>query len=207
MLRLRQPSPGQVQEFMDRQREQPFSYKPVGATTGTPPAGFVVDHTRVELGEGDAVFDAAKQGLENWDQFRLGWLAPGLPRAVIEPGQTICLLAKSIGLWWLNACRIIYILDESDSGVSPSGARRRFGFAYGTLPAHAACGEERFLIEMDDQRRVWYDILAFSRPQHFLAKIGYPYVRVVQKRFGKDSARQVHSVVNCRDQSAAGSAF
>jgi uncharacterized protein (UPF0548 family) len=76
----------------------------------------------------------------------------------------------------------------------------KFGFAYGTLPAHAERGEERFLIETDDAGRVWYDILAFSRPRHILARLGYPYVRRVQKRFARDSAaavqRHVAAVVN-----------
>ena len=37
---------------------------------------------------------------------------------------------------------------------------RKFGFAYGTLPDHAATGEERFLIEWNqDDDSVWYDIL------------------------------------------------
>jgi hypothetical protein len=35
---------------------------------------------------------------------------------------------------------------------------------------------------------VWYDILAFSRPQRLLTRLGYPYVRRVQKRFGRESA-------------------
>ena len=49
---------------------------------------------------------------------------------------------------------------------------KKFGFAYGTLPDHAGSGEERFLVEMDDEEIVWYDILAFSRPNRVLARIG-----------------------------------
>ena len=36
--------------------------------------------------------------------------------------------------------------------------------------------------------RVRYDILAFSRPHQFSARLGYPVVRRLQKRFGRDSA-------------------
>lgn len=64
----------------------------------------------------------------------------------------------------------------------------RFGFAYGTLPGHVECGEERFLVECDDDGTVWYDVQAFSRPMHILTKLGYPLVRRLQKRFVRESA-------------------
>ena len=92
------------------------------------------------------------------------------------------MVARIFGVWWLNACRIVY-------AVSEEGPVNRFGFAYGTLPEHPESGEERFTVEWhqaDDS--VWYDILAFSRPHHVLARLGYPYVRRLQKRFARDSA-------------------
>ena len=55
---------------------------------------------------------------------------------------------------------------------------------------------ERFLIEWtraDDT--VWYDILAFSRPQKLLMRIGYPYMRRTQKRFGRESAASMKRAV------------
>jgi uncharacterized protein (UPF0548 family) len=64
----------------------------------------------------------------------------------------------------------------------------RFGFAYGTLPGHLEAGEERFLIEWaHDDDSVWYDILAFSRPRHFLTRLGKWQVRRLQQRFRDDS--------------------
>ena len=51
-------------------------------------------------------------------------------------------------------------------------------------------GAERFLIEWDTVSSVVaYDILAYSRPRHLLAKLGYPLVRRLQKRFAEDSMR------------------
>jgi uncharacterized protein (UPF0548 family) len=73
----------------------------------------------------------------------------------------------------------------------------RFGFAYGTLPDHAERGEERFTVEWhhhDDT--VWYDILAFSRPNQFLSGLAYPLVRQLQKRFARDSRAVMHRAVN-----------
>jgi len=72
---------------------------------------------------------------------------------------------------------------------------KKFGFAYGTLPDHAGAGEERFMVEMDGDGSVCYDIFAFSRPNHVLARIGYPYVRRVQKRFGQHSAVAMQQAV------------
>ena len=117
-----------------------------------------------------------------WDQFRLGWVEAYSPAVTIEPGDPVAVIARMAGLWWLNACRVIYVIDDA----APIA---RFGFAYGTLPDHAACGEERFVVEwnpVDDL--VWYDILAFSRPRRFLMRIGYRFMRRTQKRFAKESA-------------------
>jgi uncharacterized protein (UPF0548 family) len=128
------------------------------------------------------VFTAAVAALRRWEQIHLGWLEAHPDDVPIKEGQVVAILARSFGLWWLNACRIVCVVDET-------GPLTKFGFAYGTLPAHAGSGEERFSIEWnraDDS--VWYDILAFSRPRHLLTKIGYPIVRGTQKRFGRESA-------------------
>ena len=133
---------------------------------------FVVDRTRIRLGSGEAAFLAAKAALERWDQFRLNWLEAYPSDTPIQTDEVVAVLARAAGLWWLNACRIVYVIDEN-------GPVKRFGFAYGTLPDHAATGEERFLIEWNrDDDSVWYDILAFSRPRHLLARLGYPFVRL-----------------------------
>ncbi len=182
MLSFRKPTAETIQTFLTAQARLNLTYAAVGATATSPPAGYVVDHTRIKLGSGEKIFLAAKTALENWQQFRLGWLEASPENTPIKEGQVVAILARSIGLWWLNACRIVTVVDED-------GPVKRFGFAYGTLPDHAGSGEERFLIEWDrEDDSVWYDILAFSRPQHFLACLGYPMVRRTQKRFGTESA-------------------
>lgn len=98
-------------------------------------------------------------------------------------------MGRSVGLWWLNACRIVYVVDESEP-------IRKYGFAYGTLPKHIESGEERFLIEWDQETdSVWYDILAFSRPNKLMIRLGYPLVRRRQKQFGRDSATAMFRAV------------
>ena len=182
MLLLRKPSPSNIRDFLATQARLDLTYPAVGATASTPPTGYVVDHTRIKLGDGDRVFAAAKAALERWDHFRLGWVESCPPDTPIQVDQVVAILARNLGLWWLNACRIVYVVDE-DEPV------KRFGFAYGTLPKHAESGEERFFIEWDQATgSVWYDILAFSQPRHFLARLGYPLTRRVQRRFARDSA-------------------
>lgn len=108
----------------------------------------------------------------------------------LEVGQVVAIMGWAVGFWWLNSCRIVYTVDES-------GPTSRFGFAYGTLPGHVESGEERFLIEWDrDSDQVSYNILAFSRPNHILTWLGYPFVRRSQKRFGRDSAASMFRAVN-----------
>jgi uncharacterized protein (UPF0548 family) len=136
----------------------------------------------MRLGEGHSTFSVAKAALRRWEHFHLGWVELFWPNTPLEPGQSVAVLAHVCGLWCLNACRIVYIVDEERPV-------QRFGFAYGTLPDHMESGEERFTVvwrETDDT--VWYDVLAFSRPNLLLARLGYPLVRRLQKRFAKDSA-------------------
>ena len=189
MLSLRKPSADAIHQFLREQAKLGFTYAAVGATADWPPAGYIVDHTRIKLGDGEAVFRAAKAALQRWDQFRLGWLEAGPAETLVKTGEVVAILARAIGLWWWNGCRIVYVVDESRP-IS------RFGFAYGTLPGHAGTGEERFLIEWDRaDNSVWFDILAFSRPHHFLARLGYPLVRRTQKRFGRESAAAMRRAV------------
>ncbi len=182
MLSLRKPSAGTIREFLASQSKRDFTYSEIGATSTMLPTGYLVDHTRIKLGTGEAVYSRARSALEHWVQFRLGWIEAYPSETAIRAGVVVAVIARAQGLWWLNACRIIYVIDES-------GPIRRFGFAYGTLPDHAGTGEERFLVEWDRATGdAWYDILAFSRPHGFLSRLGYRYMRRVQKRFGRESA-------------------
>ena len=95
------------------------------------------------------------------------------------------MLARHYGFWSLNTARIVYLVEES-------GEVERFGFGYGTLPGHGERGEERFSVEWRrEDGSVHYDVLAFSRPKHPLAWIGYPFVRSLQRRFARDSRREM----------------
>lgn len=190
MVSFQKPSVDSMRRFIAEQAKLDFSYSAVGASAATPPAGFVVDRTRIKLGEGEAVYESASAALRRWDHFRLGWVDVWSPETPIEAGEVVAVMGRALGLWWLNCCRIVYVVNET-------GPIRKFGFAYGTLPGHVESGEERFVIEWNQgDNSVWYDILAFSRPSQVLIRLGSPIVRRMQKRFGRDSAAAVFRSVN-----------
>lgn len=191
MFLLRQPTDAELRAFLQAQGRLEFTYPDAGITTAEAPACYVADRTRVLLGTGEQVFLQAKEHLKCWKQFDLGWLKAFPTDTPISTGEAVAVVARTFGVWSLNAARIIYVVDEP----------QKFGFAYGTLPGHVEMGEERFLIERTDDDSVWYDILAFSRPRHLLTKIGYPFVRRLQKRFGRESAA-VMLKANCNVEPA-----
>src|SRR5204862_741991 len=176
MFTISEPSERDIVSFISGQRGLGFTYAEVGATNNTPPDGYTVDHNRIQLGHGEATYKRAMDALKNWRQFDLGWVT-AVPRDVpIEVGATVAVKARAFGMWSLNACRVVYVIDEA----------KRFGFAYGTLPNHVECGEERFSIEWHADGSVWYDIYAFSLPQHPLVRLAFPVARKLQKQFARD---------------------
>jgi uncharacterized protein (UPF0548 family) len=186
---LHKPSDQALRQFMDSQRDLPLSYESVGGTAsvGELPLGFSVDRLSVVLGSGRELFVVARRGIEAWAQFDLGWCEAWPRETPIRTGAAIAVVARSMGLWWANAARVVYVVDEDagpDDVVTP-----KFGFAYGTLPGHIEMGEELFLVEWDRATdAVTYGIVAFSRPRHPLARLGRPLVRRLQRRFREDSA-------------------
>jgi uncharacterized protein (UPF0548 family) len=189
---LRKPSGAQIKAFIESQQLLEFSYPEVGATRTAPPSGYHVDHNRIRLGEGQEIYHYAITALRKWKHFDLGWVQLHPANAPIVVGSVVGVLVHHLAFWSLNPTRIVYVIDE-ESDV------KKFGFAYGTLPDHAERGEERFSIEWhasDDS--VWYDILAFSRPNKAAAKLGLPITRMLQRRFARDSLKVMLKYVTSR---------
>ena len=178
MFLLAPPSDSRIRRILQSQVHAPFTYPEVGSTAyGTAPRGYILNHQRFELGTGLATFEQAKAAVRQWRMFELGWVRVFWPDAPIQPSALVAVLARVVGWWSLNVCRIVYVIDEE----------RRYGFGYGTLPEHAEAGEERFTVEWLDDDSVWYDILAFSREKHPLARLAYPLSRRLQDKFRRDS--------------------
>ena len=74
----------------------------------------------------------------------------------------------------IATCRVVGVVDEPD----------RWGFAYGTLPAHPESGEELFVVERrpEDGDAVVFRITVFWRPHELLTRLGAPVARILQRR-------------------------
>ena len=190
MFTVRKPSEELVSDYLARQVEQPLSYDAVGCTREERPAmpGWKVDRNRVRLGTGREVFVAAKRAISRWAMF------PREVASICDPDQTpqqdlvvgVIYKAWLLPVWILFPAKVVWMVDEP----------RRFGFAYGTLPDHPECGEERFVVEWNEEDdAVWYELLAVSRPAHWLARVGYPYTRWEQARFRRLSGEAMQRAV------------
>ena len=169
-----------IEAFLLAQRNARFSYAEVGSSRDLAPAGYTVDHNRIQLGEGVAAFELAKRAIREWKMFDMRWVELCWPDTPIEAGATVAILISHLGFWSLNVSRIVYVIEEH-------GATEKFGFAYGTLAEHGEIGEERFTVEFNAaDQTVWYDLYAFSRPGA-LARLAYPYTRALQRRFARES--------------------
>ena len=181
MFRLTEPSENEIRRFISSQKDTGFSYPEVGASATTVPTAYNVDHNRIQLGSGEVTWRRATEAICSWQMFSMPWVRLYWSSAPILVGTDVAVSAHHLGFYSLNACRIVYVVDEKSPAM-------RFGFAYGTLGEHAESGEERFTVEWSrEDDTVWYDILAFSHPRLMLAKLGYPLSRLLQKRFAEGS--------------------
>jgi len=180
MFLARRPPQRDLEEFIARSRDLPLSYNPIGIAKESP-RGFNVDEASAVIGHGEQAFERAKLALTEWRHFDLGWVEL-FPRGVaIEPGSVVAVLVHHLGFWSINGCRVVYTLGDRRTGPS-------FGFAYGTLTNHAEMGEEIFEVSLvPESEEVVYRIRAVSKPRAMLARIGYPFTRMLQARFRRDS--------------------
>jgi uncharacterized protein (UPF0548 family) len=187
----RQPATKHVQAFLLAQRDAAWSYVEVGASrhNAQRPRGYNLDHNRVQIGGGEADYAAACAALRQWRMFPGPWTRITPADTAIEVGQTVAMQAHALGLWWTNAARIVYTIDEQ-------GPVRRFGFAYGTLLAHVEQGEERFSVELQRDGAVWYDLRAFSRPRYWPVRMAKPIARRLQAKFVRDSQASMRAAVS-----------
>ena len=178
MFLTHRPTKSAIEKFIDESSNLPLSYRPVGLAKESPEA-FNVDAASAIVGHGADAFARAKRALTEWRHFELGWVELFPRFAPIEPGTVVAVLVRHLGFWSLNGCRVVYKFGDGDAS--------QFGFAYGTLMNHAEIGEEIFEVSMAESEDVTYQIRAVSKPRAALARIGYPYARISQSRFRRDS--------------------
>jgi len=103
----------------------------------------------------------------------------------VHVGDTFALVIRlPAGIYALAAGRVVFVLDDPD----------RRGFGYGTLPGHPEQGEEAFAV-MRRGDRMYFEITAFSRPRHPLARLARPVSRLLQRQTTRRHVAAMHAVV------------
>ena len=154
---------------VDRLAAMPFSYAPVGATSGsTYPAGFHRLDVEVAVGRGEADFRRAAQTLMTWRMHAGAGLrvTAGSPR--VHAGAVVLCRLGPLRI----PCRVVWVVDEPT----------RTGFAYGTLPGHPEAGEESFVVTLAGGGVVTLTVSAYSRPGLLVTRLAGPVGRWGQRR-------------------------
>lgn len=189
MFLARRPSQRELEEFIARSRDLPLSYYPIGIAKESP-HGFKVDEASGVVGQGWQDFERARVALTEWRHFDFGWVELFPRGAAIDPGSVVAVLVRYLGFWSINGCRVVYTLGDRRTGPS-------FGFAYGTLTNHAEMGEEIFEVSLvPETDEVVYRIRAVSKPHATLARLGYPFARILQARFRRDSIAALRRAIS-----------
>lgn len=184
---------------LDALREAPFSYPFVGLTRERyppRPRGFFEDRASARLGSGDECFDRAVAALRAWRLFELPWIHLVPARPILAPGMQMHVCARTFGLWSRNATRIVWVADDT---AGDADTVRRFGLAYGTLPAHLEEGEESFVVRMRTNGDVEIEIVAFARPARLLVWAGLPIALAVANRFRRDACARLQAMLRDED--------
>ena len=192
---LIRPSKDYIDEMIAARAEAEFTYPNVGASLQPHGASALSHHYRIlhrrhPLGTGKEVYMRAQAALSNWRMYKLAWLEPCWPETPLAKGANVAILARTMGIWWINICRVIDTIQET-------GAVERCGFAYGTLHGSPISGEERITVAWNHQDdAVHYELFSFSRANWLAARlISFP-MHAVQERFARDSARMMYSIAN-----------
>ena len=159
-----------------------LTYAEVGATAGELPPGYNHLRRTVVLGHGLETFARASRAVMTWELHRRAGLIVDSDSPVAALGTDVR-LGWSVGLVHVKvSCRVVRVTDEANA----------CGFAYGTLPGHPEQGEESFTIRLKPTGAVMLEIVAFSRPSLWWARMGAPVSRLVQRRI---TARYLDALV------------
>jgi uncharacterized protein (UPF0548 family) len=153
-----------------------LTYAEVGATRFHPlPPGYQHLGHRTPIGTGAGVFERAGRAVMTFDMHRAAGARIRTAADRAAPGVRL-----TVGLGPFTVpCEVVYVVDEPN----------RTGFGYGTLPGHQERGEEAFVVERDEQDRVWLRVTAFSRPARWPAVLGGPLAVLLQRAFARSLGR------------------
>jgi uncharacterized protein (UPF0548 family) len=207
-LSLVKPTIETIQGCLEEVSKAEFTHKNVGSTQlwsldkfGQSPsrkilAGDMHQFRRTSIGTQEHDYAAAVSAVRNGICFDLGWVSCYQNRS-FEPGDDFCLMTRAFGVWTSNFCRVVYMREET------IGSAKVFSLGLGTLPLHAAAGEERFSIVFDcETQEVDFLLGSYSRPRAWLAKRFVNYLRSQQNRFANESGHRMHHQLVRKDQTS-----
>jgi uncharacterized protein (UPF0548 family) len=172
VFRIGRLSTDELQAIATRACDDRPTYQAIGAVLGPDsalPRSFRHDHHEASIGDDPDAFSRAVLGLQQWVPHRGAGLMVQ-PDDPPKEGATVAIARRVGPLTAIAACRVVRVICEPD----------RCGFVYGTLPGHPECGEEAFLVERRESQTVFV-IRAFSKPAEFLARLGGPITRRIQR--------------------------
>ncbi|MEM7233026.1 MAG: DUF1990 domain-containing protein [Planctomycetota bacterium] len=191
MFRLRRPSLETIRAYLRAQSALPFSYPSVGGTAeGAKPKGFDIDRSSEVVGHGRDAYERVLRAVKHYEMFRLPWIEFEGHDDPVELEQTVATCVRFLGVWSVNPCRVVYVEPETAT---------RFAFAFGTLPGHSECGEERFCVELSETGEVRFTIDVFSKPQKIPVWLVYPLVRRVQDKFRREATERMRRIADGRE--------
>lgn len=200
-LFLRKPADKMLSGFIEEFIDDQYTHDDVGATMRWQQAEFdaspdsklangeLVVRRRERIGLGQHDYALAVTAIQNAVCFDLGWVEC-YRRRDFEVDDVFALTTRAFGIWTSCFCRVVY------SNTEDTSRGKMFSLGLGTLPCHAAKGEERFSIVWDQETdEVSLLLGSFSRPQTWLAKLFAFYLRSQQRRFGKEAIERVRQEI------------
>ena len=148
--------------------DRALTYSEVGATAGAMPAGYRHIRKSSVIGRGRERFEqAAAEGMR-WGMLRGAGLRVEATAPIAAVGADVLVHLGPV----VAPCRVVYVVDEPD----------RRGFAYGTLPGHAECGEELFVVRFEATTgEVHAEVAAFSKHATWWSRLASPVTSAVQR--------------------------
>ncbi|MEV6842952.1 DUF1990 domain-containing protein [Actinoplanes sp. NPDC051411] len=149
-----------------------LTYAPIGRTlTGDLPDGFRHLRYRTYLGNGDELFRRSTEAVMTFAMHR----AIGA-KVDATAGRAATGVRLTVGAGPLRVpCEVVWAIEEP----------ARSGWGYGTLPGHQASGEEAFELVREETGRVWFQVIAYSRPARLPMKAAGPAAVLVQQAYAR----------------------
>lgn len=189
-FRLVRPSAMEIDVVMRSMTHCEFDYPWVGATSGEMPPEWRRSDQALLVGRGAESWARAVAALHRWRQFDLSWVQAHDEHTPIDAGTLFAFVSRQFGVWSVNVCRIVEVIDEQNETLW------RFGVTYGTVGRHLVRGEESFVLEWDRESDcVYFRIRKFSKPGHPLVALFSPLADRAQQRFTREALDRLRQEV------------